>query len=117
MLVDDNEDMRRLLRLAVELADRRLHIQGSAEDGADAVQQWRRYHPDVVVMDHSMPTMTGIEAAEQILTEDPTAKVILITSFNSEYLEQRAARLGVLAVFAKDQAFDHLVPALHTLAS
>ena len=116
LIVDDDDDMRELMRLMVEIANRGLHVQGVAADGDEAVEKWRSERPDVVVMDQRMPTRTGLDAAAEILGDDPDAQIFLVTAFDNQFLHAEAAELGVLAVFAKDEGFDRLVPALYTLA-
>ena len=116
LIVDDDNDMRELMRLMVEIANRGLRVQGVAADGDEAVEQWRRGRPDVIVMDHRMPTKNGLDAAAEILAEDPDAQIFLVTTFNNHFLHAEAAEVGVLGVFAKDEGFDSLVPALHALA-
>jgi DNA-binding NarL/FixJ family response regulator len=116
LIVDDDDDMRELMRLLVEIANRGLRVQGVAADGDEAVARWRRERPDVIVMDHRMPTKSGLDAAAEILAEDPDAQIFLVTAFDNHSLRAEAVELGVLGVFAKDEGFDSLVPALHALA-
>ena len=116
LIVDDDDDMRELMRRMIDIAGRGLRVQGVATDGVEAVERWRCDRPDVIVMDHRMPNMTGMDAAKEILAEDPSAKIILVTVFGRQHLGDRAEKLGILGVVAKSEGFDRLVPALHALA-
>lgn len=71
LIVDDSATFREGLRsMLEEHVDRQLY--GEADDGVDAVKKNRLLTPHVIVMDLSMPYMTGIEAAYEIFKEFPT---------------------------------------------
>ena len=71
LIVDDEMDMRMLVRVVIEIANDGLSIVGEAADGAEALRVWRDLDgppvPDVVILDNRMPELTGLEVAEQIL--------------------------------------------------
>ena len=101
MIVDDEEDMRFLLRVALEQAgDTTVEAEGA--DGEEAVRLWREHRPDVVVIDQRMPRLTGLEAAEQILAEDPGQVVILFSAYLTEETRRAAADMGVRECVSKD---------------
>ncbi|MBV8387678.1 MAG: response regulator, partial [Acidimicrobiia bacterium] len=81
LIVDDEEDMRALLRSTIEIANQGLHVAGEAADGEDAVKQWRETRPEIVVLDQRMPGATGLEVAEQILAEHPEQAIILLSAY------------------------------------
>lgn len=101
LIVDDNEDMRRLVRLLVDLTDG-LEIVGEATQGEEALALFAAHRPDVVVLDHRLPDVPGIDVAERILEQDPGVSVLLFSAFLDDRALQRAERLGVRCV-AKDQ--------------
>jgi YesN/AraC family two-component response regulator len=118
LIVDDEEDMRVLMRSIIKLANNGLEVAGEASDGADAIERWRELRPDVVVLDLRMPGMTGLEVAGAILSEEPDQKVVIVTAFASVGVRQQAAALGVRAVLSKaDDLGFHLPAALHLLAA
>ena len=55
-------------------------VAGEAGDGCTAITEYDRTHPDLVLMDITMPQMEGIEAAERIIRNDPEARVIMVSS-------------------------------------
>jgi DNA-binding NarL/FixJ family response regulator len=110
LIVDDEDDMRALVRATLELADRRLRVAAEAVDGEDAVAKWREERPDVVVIDQRMPNTTGLEAARRILAEDPNQAVVLMTAFPDKHVQAAADRLGVRGWMSKNDM--RLLPAL-----
>lgn len=99
LLVDDDLDVRLLIRIVRESANAGLTIVGEAADGAEALQMWRELNgppdPDIIVLDNHMPGMTGLEAAAQILEERPSQVIVLCTALFDRETRTRAAELGI----------------------
>lgn len=79
LVVDDDQDMRMLLRLQVQ-SDERLNLVGVAKDGEEAIALAREEPPDVVVLDLMMPILGGEAALPKIREVAPGAKVVLYTA-------------------------------------
>ncbi len=94
LIADDDFDMRLLVRTTIG-SEAGLDIVAEAEDGPGALAAFRATHPDVCVLDYRMPGLTGIEAAEQILTEDPRATVLLFSAYLTPEITDEAAALGI----------------------
>src|SRR2546428_2591397 len=90
LIVDDEEDMRFLMRSTIEAANEGLEVAAEARDGFEAVERWRELQPDIVVMDNRMPGLTGLEAARRILAEDPTQSIILFSAFLNDEVRRTA---------------------------
>jgi CheY-like chemotaxis protein len=107
LVVDDEMDMRMLVRVILDLANRGWAIVGEAADGAAAIQTWRNLNgppvPDVIVLDNRMPELTGLEVAEQILAERPDQKIILYSAFLDDNVRQQADALGVRECVTKEE--------------
>jgi two-component system chemotaxis response regulator CheY len=101
LIVDDEEDMRALLRSTIEIANEGLRVAGEAVDGEDAVAQWREKRPEIVVLDQRMPGATGLEVAQQILSEHPDQTIILFSAYLDQEIVDAAARLGIRACMSK----------------
>lgn len=82
LIVDDSAISRRIIRKM--LTDIGCTVVAEAADGFDAIQAYRRWHPDLVTMDLTMPKMDGLHAVRQILAQWPDANIIIITSNNQE---------------------------------
>src|SRR5205085_4707904 len=83
LIVDDHEVVRQGL---VALLDRREGFQVVAEAGtvAEAVEQARKFEPDIVVMDVRLPDGSGIEACREIRAELANTRVVMLTSYPDE---------------------------------
>jgi YesN/AraC family two-component response regulator len=101
LIVDDEEDMRALLRSTIEIANEGLHVAGEAVDGEDALTQWRETKPEIVVLDQRMPGATGLEVAQRILAEHPEQTIILFSAYLDQEITDAAARLGIRACMSK----------------
>jgi DNA-binding NarL/FixJ family response regulator len=86
-----------------------LHVVGEAANGIEAIAAYERYHPDVVLLDLRMPVMEGVEAIRHIRERDPQAKVIILTTYDSDEDISRALRAGAKAYILKDIAAHALV--------
>lgn len=102
MVVDDNEDIRRLVCLLVDLTDG-AEIVAEARDAGEAIKQWHDHHPDVIVLDYRLPDRNGLEVAEQILAEAPDTPIVLFSAFLDDAALARADALGIRECVSKDQ--------------
>lgn len=96
-----------------------MQVLGEAGDGAQAVEQVRQHHPDVVLMDVRMPVLDGIEATRVITTDPSTADVhiLILTTFDLDDYVYRALRAGASGFLLKDTAPEELLAAIRTLAA
>ncbi|HZT66867.1 MAG TPA: response regulator [Acidimicrobiales bacterium] len=110
VIVDDSEDLRRLLSLVLTEAGHQ--VVGEAPDGAQGVEEVERRHPDAVVLDYDMPVMSGLEALPRMLSACPATRVVLFTSGMSGAVQEAARGLGAAAVLEKTAGVDALLEAL-----
>ena len=89
---------------------------GAAEDGAEAVRKARRLKPDVIVMDLMMPVMDGVAATREILSENPSAKVIVLTTSPSSEEIARALEAGAAGAILKSEANRKLLATIRAVA-
>ena len=111
LIVDDDEDMRFLLRAVIERANEGLQVAGEAGGADEAIAQWRSLSPDVIVLDHRMPGTTGLQVAEMILAEHPDQSIILFSAYVDDDLLERANEVGIRACISKDR-YDDIPDAL-----
>ena len=115
LVADDQALMRGGFRMILD-AESDLEVIGEAVDGADAVRGFERWQPDVVVMDVRMPTMDGIEATRRITTIDPSAKVLILTTFDLDEYVYDALRAGASGFLLKDRPPEELIHAVRVVA-
>ena len=89
---------------------------GEANNGVEAVKKNRLLAPQLIVMDLSMPYMTGIEAAQAILKECPKVPILLLTLYLSHHLSEKARDLGIRATLSKTD-MQHLVCEIEAVLS
>ena len=103
LIVDDNTRMRNFIH---SLVNDLVTDCWEAENGLEAVAQYREHHPDAVLMDIRMPFMDGLEATRTILAGDAHAKVVIVTDFDSPEYRNQADRAGASDYVIKDRLFD-----------
>lgn len=101
LIVDDHQVVRQGLRTFLELQDDILVV-GEAMDGGTAVEMARQLDPDVILMDLVMPELDGIQAIQQIMADNPNAKVLVLTSFDTDDKIFPAIKAGALGYLLKD---------------
>jgi len=116
LLVDDQRLMRDGLRTLLDLEDD-LHVVAEAENGQQALESYERQHPDVVLMDIRMPLLDGVEATRRLLAAHPTAKIIILTTFDDDEYVFDALRAGALGYLLKDVSSAELAGAIRTVAA
>jgi two-component system, chemotaxis family, chemotaxis protein CheY len=104
LIVDDSETIRRML--GAILRSRQWTVCGEAENGQSGVKEFHRLKPDVVLLDLSMPDITGIEAAKLMFATDPTVPLILFTILEIEGIEGAAREAGIRAIVPKIKAWN-----------
>jgi len=86
-----------------------LRVVAEASNGVEAVEAFTKHHPDVTLLDLRMPVMEGVEAVRQIREIDPGAKVIVLTTYDTDEDITRALKAGAKAYVLKDITADALI--------
>jgi len=116
LLVDDQQLVRLGFRLVLE-AEPDLVVVGEAADGAEAVRLTSSLQPDVVLMDVRMPTLDGIEATRRIVEADPSARIIILTTFDLDEYAFGGLRAGASGFLLKDARPEELTSAVRAVAA
>lgn len=114
VLVDDERRVRESAKRLLE-EDQEIDVVGEAGDGRGAVRLAHDLSPNVVVMDISMPTMNGFDAARRILKECPEVHVVLITAMDAEPYRRASLSIGVNAFLSKESLDRDLLKTIHEL--
>ncbi|WP_305043392.1 response regulator [Geoalkalibacter sp.] len=94
-----------------------IRIIATASDGRATVKLARELNPDVVVMDLSMPLLNGIDATQQILAENPDAKVLVLSSHKDRKTIVSAIKAGARGYMVKEAAIGELIQAIEAVAA
>ncbi|HTV53711.1 MAG TPA: response regulator transcription factor [Terriglobia bacterium] len=108
LVADDHESVRNGVRELIK-TERAFEVCGEATDGREAVEKARQLKPDIVVIDVSMPELNGIEATRQIVKDDASAEVLVLTVYESEQIVDEILNAGARGYLLKsDVAYDLL---------
>src|SRR5262249_6017095 len=96
LVVDDHALLRTgVANIINQEAD--LRVVAEASNGMEAIQAFEQHHPDVTLLDLRMPIMEGVEAVRQIRARDPRARVIVLTTYDTDDEIARALKAGAKA--------------------
>jgi two-component system response regulator NreC len=114
VLAEDHTILREGLR-ALLSADPKFQIVGEAPDGREAVRSVEKLGPDLVMMDLSMPRMTGMDAIREIKKRYPETKIIALTVHKTEEYLRTTLQAGADAYVLKDATHDQLLMAIENV--
>ncbi len=107
VIVDDHRLVRAGLEQLLALTDD-IRVVGSAADGATAIPLVAERHPDLVLMDISMPGVDGIETTRALLAQDPSTRVLVLTSVSDQERILESIQAGAMGYLMKDAEPDEL---------
>jgi DNA-binding NarL/FixJ family response regulator len=94
-----------------------IEVVAEAGNGLEAVQKAARFEPTVVLMDIRMPDVDGLQATRQIIAADPSARVLILTTFDLDEYVYEALRAGASGFVLKDDPPEQLIAAVRTVAA
>jgi DNA-binding NarL/FixJ family response regulator len=117
LVVDDHEVLREGIRSIIKRARPQWEICGEAANGQEGVDAASRLNPDIVLLDITMPGMSGLEAASRISRMGLTSKILIFTMHESGELANDARRVGARGLVTKSDAGRDLIRAIEALLS
>lgn len=99
LLCDDSLFMRTYEKKILESGG--CQVVGEAENGLEAIRQYKKYNPEIVIMDITMPKLDGIEATKKILQQDAGAKVIMVSAMGQKAFMIDALKAGAVDFIVK----------------
>jgi two-component system, NarL family, response regulator NreC len=114
VIADDHVIVRQGLKSLLEREGHR--VVGEAADGFEAVRLCKEFTPDVAVLDLSMPTLNGVDAAKEIAQVSAKTKTILLTMHTEDQYVLRALRAGITGYVLKTKAAVDLMQAIHEVS-
>jgi DNA-binding NarL/FixJ family response regulator len=115
LVVDDHPAFRRALTSALKMVDG-FEVAGEAGGGVAACEEASSLEPDVVLMDLSMPDLSGIDAMKEMHRTKPDLPVVILTAHADPGVEREARAAGASGFLAKGIGLDDLVIVLHEAA-
>jgi DNA-binding NarL/FixJ family response regulator len=115
LVVDDHPAFRRALTSALKMVDG-FEVAGEAGGGVAACEEASSLEPDVVLMDLSMPDLSGIDAMKEMHKTKPDLPVVILTAHADPGVEREARAAGASGFLAKGIGLDDLVIVLHEAA-
>ena len=115
VIVDDDIFVSGALTTILE-ASGKITVAATGSDGTEAVDLYRVYQPDVLLMDIRMKEKSGLDASAEILEEFPDAKILLLTTFSDDEYIVKALKLGAKGYLLK-QDYASILPALEAVCS
>ncbi|MFB4160039.1 response regulator [Geomicrobium sp. JSM 1781026] len=110
LIAEDQTLVRKGIRMMIETHSDYTVIE--AADGVEAIEQFQSQSVDVVLMDIRMPQMTGLEATKRIREQDPSSKIIMLTTFADDEYAIEALKYGAVGYLLKDANEDRLIDAI-----
>jgi DNA-binding NarL/FixJ family response regulator len=116
LVVDDNESVRRrICQLLTAQAD--IEVTCEAGNGHDAIEKAREHLPDLVVLDITMPSMSGLEAARILKREFPLMHILIVTQHDARGFQWAALAAGASGYIVKTNASSDLIPEVRRIQS
>jgi DNA-binding NarL/FixJ family response regulator len=116
LLADDHALVRHCLRMCLEGVPN-IEVVAEAADGVEALDRVRALAPDAVLMDISMPGLSGIEVTRKLVAERTSTRVVALSMHNERELVMASFQSGAVGYVVKSAAYDELVRALDVVAS
>jgi DNA-binding NarL/FixJ family response regulator len=115
LLVDDHRMLRESLRRSME--DNGFDVVGEGSDGAEGVRLAEELHPDVILMDVTMPVLDGVEATRQVRDRVPGTQVVILTMHADREVLVDAIRAGAAGYLVKDCSTEEVVDTVRKAAA
>lgn len=113
VIADDHRLLREGLRRALNANG--FTVVGEASDGEHAITLAEKHHPDVILMDVTMPNLDGIQATRRLVAEHPGSRVVMLTMHEDADVKARAVAAGAKGFLVKDCSTRDIVHAIHAV--
>ena len=117
VLLADDHIVVRMGISAIILFENDLTVVGETDNGMDAVRLARELKPDVIVMDLMMPKMNGVDATIEILKDNPSAKILVLTTFGTSQDIGKMIDAGAMGAIVKTSSKTEIIAAIRTVAA
>jgi len=115
LIIDDSPEVRYMMRKLFESEPGWL-ICGEATNGKEGIEMAERIHPNLIILDLSMPVMNGLDAAKILNHSMPTVPLIMFTSFQTDVLREEAIAAGISKIVLKSGPLGELMNCVRVFA-
>ena len=116
LLVDDHSILRKGLSMMLD-AQPDMTVVGEAGSGEEGIEAFTRFHPDVVLMDLKMGGISGIETIERLRGSFPSARIIVLSSYDRDEDIYRTIRAGAMGYLVKDASAEEMLHCIRSVMS
>jgi DNA-binding NarL/FixJ family response regulator len=116
LVADDQSMVRAGFRMLLG-SEEDMEVVAEASNGLEAVDKASRFNPNLILMDIRMPELDGLQATRRILATDPTARILVLTTFDLDEYVFEALRAGASGFVLKDDSPEQLIDAIRTVAA
>jgi DNA-binding NarL/FixJ family response regulator len=108
LIADDHTTFLAGLTSIIDM-ERDMIMVAQATDGRQAIDQWRKHRPNVTLLDLRMPVLDGVDVLDEIRREDASARIVILTTYDSDNDIYRAIKAGAKGYLLKDARREELV--------
>jgi DNA-binding NarL/FixJ family response regulator len=116
LVVEDHHVVRQGLVALLNVADG-LEVVGEAADGVEAITQFRKHQPHITLIDLRLPRLSGVEVIERIRIETPSARFVVLTTYDGDEDIYRALQAGARAYLLKGMTSEELIKTIRSVHS
>jgi DNA-binding NarL/FixJ family response regulator len=114
LIVDDHAILRDGIRYLINRM-KNMKVVGEAVNGAEAIQKFQDLHPDLMILDISLPDRNGMQIAQQILTTSPDSNIIILSMYDDDEYINKCLELGVKGYVVKNESGAELELAIQSV--
>jgi DNA-binding NarL/FixJ family response regulator len=114
LVVEDHNVVRQGLVALLNVAEG-LEVVGEAADGAEAIAQYRKFRPDITLVDLRLPRMSGVDVIQRVRMESPQARFIVLTTYDGDEDIYRALKAGAKAYLLKGMTSEELISTIRVV--
>jgi len=113
MIADDSDAIRLVLKDILSIGEH--EVIGEATDGAESVDLYRQFNPEILLLDLAMPKKDGFTVVKEVIAYDPNAKIILITASDDQKVIQQCLEYGASSYISKPFDFNGVLKSIKDL--
>ena len=114
LVVEDHHVVRQGLVALLKVVDG-IEVVGEAADGVEAIAQFRKFLPDITLVDLRLPRLGGVDVIQRVRMETPHARFIVLTTYDGDEDIYRALQAGARAYLLKGMTSEELISTIHTV--